>query len=645
VETATVAPPDLDTELRDDDTPTTGDPEAGPEQLDDAGGQGESPLLPGATATYSPDDNKLRLRAPDRLDSGTYDRVYKAGFRWAPRQKVFVAGMWTPYREDLLLALCGKIDDEDTTLLERAKEHSERFTEYSGKRAGEARQVAASVSAIAGAIPFGQPILVGHHSERHARRDAERIEAGMRKGVRLWATAKYWTDRAQGALAHAKYKELPTVRYRRIRTIEADKRKQERTRDETAKYMRAWQRDELSLDLARGLAARSYSSSYTFPLADYPRPDTASQSEGPMSLYDALTQGIIAPQQARDLIVPRYQRTIDYAERWIQHYDFRLSYERAMLADQGGILAERIKPEVGGACQCLFSPSGIWSMIVKVNKVTVTIHESYSEGGRIFPRKVPIDKLHAIITRAEVDGAREAGRIVDREGRPGFYLTDVAPTRSDSGTSEDEASPAPTENAADDGLFASMRESLESGVQVVSASQLFPTPEPVAAQVVELAGIQAGQRVLEPSAGTGALLDRAIRSVLGFDCGVRVVAIEINHTLAEGLREMRRRWLYANDDNFDVRCSNFLECGTELGLFDRIIMNPPFTEAADVRHIQHAAAFLKPGGRLVAVCANGPRQRARLEPIATEWHDLPPDAFKASGTGVRTAIVVIDNED
>lgn len=47
------------------------------------------------TATYSPDDNKLRLYAATRLDPETYARVKAAGFRWAPKQDLFVAPMWT----------------------------------------------------------------------------------------------------------------------------------------------------------------------------------------------------------------------------------------------------------------------------------------------------------------------------------------------------------------------------------------------------------------------------------------------------------------------------------------------------------------------------------------------------------------------
>jgi hypothetical protein len=42
----------------------------------------------------------------------------------------------------------------------------------------------------------------------------------MRKAVRMWETADYWKSRAAGAIRHAKYKERPDVRARRIKTIE-----------------------------------------------------------------------------------------------------------------------------------------------------------------------------------------------------------------------------------------------------------------------------------------------------------------------------------------------------------------------------------------------------------------------------------------
>lgn len=60
------------------------------------------------------------------------------GFKVTPKQDLFVAPMWTPSREDLLLELCGEIDDEDTSPVNRAEECSERYSEYSDNRAEDA---------------------------------------------------------------------------------------------------------------------------------------------------------------------------------------------------------------------------------------------------------------------------------------------------------------------------------------------------------------------------------------------------------------------------------------------------------------------------------------------------------------------------
>ncbi|WP_142244254.1 DUF3560 domain-containing protein, partial [Klebsiella pneumoniae] len=47
----------------------------------------------------------------------------------------------------------------------------------------------------ASAVPLGQPILVGHHSERRARRHAQKIESGMKRAVMLFERAEYWEQR------------------------------------------------------------------------------------------------------------------------------------------------------------------------------------------------------------------------------------------------------------------------------------------------------------------------------------------------------------------------------------------------------------------------------------------------------------------
>ena len=117
-------------------------------------------------------------RASARLDAETYARVKAGGFDWESKQDLFFA-VWTPAREDLLVDLAGDVVDEETTLEERAAQRAERFETYKNRRAADAEPARAAVASVADGIPLGQPILVGHHSERHAPRDAERIESGM----------------------------------------------------------------------------------------------------------------------------------------------------------------------------------------------------------------------------------------------------------------------------------------------------------------------------------------------------------------------------------------------------------------------------------------------------------------------------------
>lgn len=366
------------------------------------------------TATYSPEDNKLRLYPSARLDKETYDRLKVAGFKWAPRQQLFVAPMWTPQRADLLIKLCGEIGDEDKSLAERATERAERFVKYGESRAKDAEQAQKKADAILEHIPFGQPILIGHHSEKRARRDAERIGEGMRKSIKMWDTSKYWTARAEAAMADAQYKEQPAVRARRIKKIEADQRKMQRHKSEAEGFIKEWTKEGLMMEQAAHIAGndRGY---FTKPTKEKP---------GGESLWDA-TQGRCEPQptveQIAERAVQKNRNIIAWADRWLEHYGNRLTYERAMLAADGGLVTDKNKPEVGGACKCLWSPRGGWSSIQKVNRTSVTILHNYGNPERNFTRNIPFDKLTAVMSRAEVEAAHEAGLILEAN-KVGFYL-------------------------------------------------------------------------------------------------------------------------------------------------------------------------------------------------------------------------------
>jgi len=562
-------------------------------------------------ATYSPEDNKLRLYSMSRLPKDLYERVRAAGFKWAPQQELFVAPAWTPEREDLLIELCGEVGDEDTSLVDRAEERADRFGDYADKRAGEARQAREAVAAIADNIPLGQPILVGHHSERHARRDAEKIENGMRRAVRAWETSQYWKDRAKGAVRNAKYKERPDVRARRIKGLESDQRRCQRERTRLDTMRKLWSKEGMTVDQAKAIANFDHGSVIC---------DDGTES---WSAWSALDRSQISVESARSQALARCDRGIARYDRCLAHLANRLEYERTMLAESGGTVADRTKPEKGGACRCWASPrGGGWSHIKKVNRVSVTVEDNWGNGGANFTRTIPFDKLGAVMTAAEVQAARDDGRLIESDDKSGFYLRDSVP----------QPERPKAEPDAEAGVFAAMRDAVKDGVKVVAADQLFPTPPELAKRVVELAEIRAGDRILEPSAGTGALLDALRAKPLAYTGGL--VVVEINRGLAEALESR----------GYDVRCSDFLGCDGDLGQFDRIIMNPPFSNGDDVRHIEHAMTMLAPGGRLVAICANGPRQQKQLKPIATEWHDLDPGSFKASGTNVNAAIVVIERD-
>ncbi|WOD16733.1 DUF3560 domain-containing protein [Paraburkholderia kirstenboschensis] len=222
-----------------------------------------------------------------------------AGFCWAPKQELFVAPAWTPQRDDLLLELCGEIDDEDTPLVDRAEQRADRFDGYSERRGDEA-MAAQGRRCHYRHIPLGRPILIGHHSEKRACKDAERIENGMRRAIRLWETSEYWEQRAAGALRHAKYLERPDVRHRRIKRIESEQRKVQRTTDEAQKFLTRWDAKELTLE--RAMAIASHVHFYRkFPLAGFPRNPPASQYEGDMGIWSALEGGVIgAEQHGRD---------------------------------------------------------------------------------------------------------------------------------------------------------------------------------------------------------------------------------------------------------------------------------------------------------------------------------------------------------
>ncbi|WP_046971158.1 PLxRFG domain-containing protein [Dyella japonica] len=168
----------------------------------------------------------------------------------------------------------------------------------------------------------------------------------------------------------------------------------------------------------------------------------------------------------------------------------------------------------------------------------------------------------------------------------------------------------------------------------------FPTPPALARRIADIADIQPGHRVLEPSAGKGDMAD-AVRAAAPES---QIDTIEMSHALREILEAK----------GYDVVGHDFLEHKAADGEgYDRIVMNPPFSNGLDGEHVMHAYDQLKPGGRLVAITGEGIFGRSDKKAVAfRDWLEkvqgtdekLPEGSFKSSfnPTGVNTRMVVVD---
>ena len=184
--------------------------------------------------------------------------------------------------------------------------------------------------------------------------------------------------------------------------------------------------------------------------------------------------------------------------------------------------------------------------------------------------------------------------------------------------------------------------------------QQFSTPLPLAYAAVQAAMIRPGDRVLEPSAGTGILAVMAHCS-LGAAASQRLYLNELAPTRAGLLQELFPG--VSVDRRNAETIADYLP-----GLVPSVVlMNPPFSVSpgverrrhdADLRHIRSACSMLPPGGRLVAVtshsCIPGnPAWQSAfryLDPPAQAVFSMAIDgrAYARHGTSFDTRLTVLD---
>lgn len=161
--------------------------------------------------------------------------------------------------------------------------------------------------------------------------------------------------------------------------------------------------------------------------------------------------------------------------------------------------------------------------------------------------------------------------------------------------------------------------------------QYYPTPENLAQLAVEMADIQPGHYVMEPSAGQGGISDFIPEHAI-LNC------YEISK-LHCGILEAKG---YGRAGHRTIHQADFLKLASEYrgGGYNRIVMNPPYSEGRWKAHTEAAAGMLRDKGRLVAILPASAKGKFTLPGMKCEWSDVFSNEF--DGTSISVVILKAD---
>jgi type I restriction-modification system DNA methylase subunit len=164
--------------------------------------------------------------------------------------------------------------------------------------------------------------------------------------------------------------------------------------------------------------------------------------------------------------------------------------------------------------------------------------------------------------------------------------------------------------------------------------QFFETPPELANKMVGMLNLQSEDRVLEPSAGQGAILDCFAKQ------NPRII-LTVIELFEKNIGALQKKGYFPMQEDFLNLTSS---------KFDKIIMNPPFTRQQDIDHILHASSLLANHGILVSIVSESPFFRTNkksvefrkfLDSVNAEVIKNDDGAFKKSGTMASTRIIKI----
>lgn len=196
--------------------------------------------------TLSHSDEQGTMADGTRKGDGSAELLKAAGFRWSSVGWIIRNSRWHRLRVDLT-ALADRLRDAgfevevqvDETrapaavraaaLDEASDRRAERLDDRAGRLDRESDRLHDQARDMAAHIPFGQPILVGHHSERGDRRYRGRIADTFDRSAATHRDARLAAGGAEAARANKQHRHDAGTIQRRIQRNEAEVRRIDRT--------------------------------------------------------------------------------------------------------------------------------------------------------------------------------------------------------------------------------------------------------------------------------------------------------------------------------------------------------------------------------------------------------------------------------
>ncbi|MFA5733067.1 MAG: DUF3560 domain-containing protein, partial [Acidithiobacillus sp.] len=196
---------------------------------------------------------------------------------------------------------------------QKIEARKERYRALSEKTRARAKAHVEQARRMADAIPFGQPILVGHHSEKRDRKFRERIHQNFGKGFDLLKKAEYYERRAKGVNDYAISADDPDAVKKLRERVENLKSSQERMK-------------------AANAAIRKH------------------EKNGPEAQQAALEGLGFKPEQAKSLLTPDVMGTVGFASYSLSNNNanIRRLEERIQVLEKAQAMEDRETPHAWG---------------------------------------------------------------------------------------------------------------------------------------------------------------------------------------------------------------------------------------------------------------------------------------------------------